>query len=61
LGEVKKRLEAAGKVELNEFLLRCALKDPAGVSLTVFKDGRLMVHGVAEAKRARSIVARCLG
>jgi len=61
LTEVKKRLEAVGTVELNAFLLRCSLKDPQGVSLTVFSDGRLMVHGVNEPKRARSIVARCLG
>lgn len=61
LSEVKKRLEAVGEVELNAFLLKCALKDPQGVSLTVFSDGRLMVHGVNEPKRARSIVARCLG
>jgi adenylyltransferase/sulfurtransferase len=61
LSEVKRRLEAVGKVELNQFLLRCALKDPQGVSLTVFTDGRLMVHGVDEANRARSIIARCFG
>lgn len=61
LSEVKKRLEAVGRVDLNPFLLKCALKDPQGVSLTVFSDGRLMVHGVSEPKRARSIVARCLG
>jgi hypothetical protein len=58
---VKKRLEAVGQVESNPFLLRCALNDPQGVSLTVFTDGRMMVHGVHEPKRARSIVARCLG
>jgi adenylyltransferase/sulfurtransferase len=61
LSEMKKRLEAVGRVESSEFLLRCALSDPQGVSLTVFKDGRLLVHGVNEPKRARSIVARCLG
>jgi len=61
LGEVKKRLEAVGRVTASEFLLRCSLADPAGVSLTVFADGRLMVHGVNEPRRARSIVARCLG
>src|SRR6185436_12739758 len=61
LSEVKKRLEAVGTVELNAFLLRCSLKDPEGVSLTVFSDGRLMVHGVSEPVRARSIVAKCLG
>ena len=60
-GDVKKRLEAVGQVTASEFLLRCTLGDPKGVSLTVFKDGRLMVHGVSEPKRARSIVARCLG
>jgi adenylyltransferase/sulfurtransferase len=61
LTEVKGRLEAMGTVELNPFLLKCALKDPQGVSLTVFSDGRLLVHGVNEPQRARSIVARCLG
>jgi molybdopterin/thiamine biosynthesis adenylyltransferase len=61
LSEVKKRLEAVGRVETSEFLLRCALNDPSGVSLTVFRDGRLLVHGVDEPQRARSIVARCLG
>jgi len=61
LSEVKKRLQSVGTVEANPFLLRCSLKDPQGVSLTVFSDGRLMVHGVNETMRARSIVARCLG
>jgi molybdopterin/thiamine biosynthesis adenylyltransferase len=61
LVEVKKRLETVGRVELNPFLLRCALNDPQGVSLTVFEDGRMMVHGVNEARRARSIIARCFG
>jgi adenylyltransferase/sulfurtransferase len=61
LVEVKKRLETVGTVEANPFLLKCALRDPQGVSLTVFSDGRLLVHGVNEPKRARSIVARCLG
>jgi molybdopterin-synthase adenylyltransferase len=61
LTELKKRLESLGTVECNQFLLRCALKDPRGVSLTVFRDGRLMVHGVSQPNRARSIVARCLG
>ena len=61
LEALKKRLEAVGRVTSNEFLLRCELAQEQGVSLTVFKDGRLMVHGVGEAKRARSIVARCLG
>jgi adenylyltransferase/sulfurtransferase len=61
LAELRTRLEAVGRVESSEFLLRCALADPQGVSLTVFRDGRLMVHGVSEPKAARSIVARCLG
>jgi adenylyltransferase/sulfurtransferase len=61
LSELKSRLESVGTVQANPFLLRCSLKDPQGVSLTVFSDGRLMVHGVNEAMRARSIVARCLG
>src|SRR6266568_320116 len=42
LGEVKKRLQSVGTVEANQFLLRCSLRDPQGVSLTVFRDGRLM-------------------
>jgi len=61
LTELKQRLQNLGTVEANPFLLRCSLNDPQGVSLTVFSDGRLMVHGVNEAMRARSIAAKCLG
>jgi molybdopterin/thiamine biosynthesis adenylyltransferase len=55
------RLSAAGETERTPYLLRCKLWEPQDVRLTVFGDGRAIIHGVVEPDRARSIYARFIG
>jgi adenylyltransferase/sulfurtransferase len=57
---IARRIESAGTVERQPYYLRCALRE-GGLSLTVFADGRAMVHGTADAALARSIYARFVG
>lgn len=60
LGLLAARLGPHGEASLTAFLLRAAL--PAeGVTLTIFADGRAIVHGTTDAARARSIYARYIG
>jgi hypothetical protein len=54
-------LEAVGVVQRNPYFVRCVLRDVAGITLSVFPDGRVMVHGTNDAGRARSIAARFVG
>ena len=59
--KVADRLSAVGRVEKNAYLLRCHLDDPEGLTLSLFADGRLIVHGTSDPARARSIYARYVG
>jgi adenylyltransferase/sulfurtransferase len=59
--KVAERLSAVGKVEKNSYLLRCQLSDTEGLTLSLFADGRLIVHGTSDPARARSIYARYVG
>lgn len=61
LDAVAARLRAVGEVERTPWLVRCAVEEMGGVRLTVFPDGRVIVQGVADAERARSICARFVG
>ena len=58
LPTIAARLKSAGPVELQDHLLRCRVED---LTLTLFADGRLLVHGTADPNRARSIYARYIG
>lgn len=55
------RLRGCGTIEQTPYLVRCQLNSPAGVKLTLFRDGRLIVHGVTDVDRARSLYARYVG
>ncbi len=61
LDAMELKLKIAGEVESTPYFLRCALREPAGMSITVFPDGRLIVHGTADAGRARAVAARYVG
>jgi molybdopterin-synthase adenylyltransferase len=61
LSRVEQRLAAVGEVQRSEYFVRCALREPRGVQLTVFPDGRTLVRGVPDLARARSIHARYVG
>jgi adenylyltransferase/sulfurtransferase len=52
---------AAGDMEATPFLLRCRLAEPAGLHLTLFADGRLIVKGTTDPQVARSVYARYVG
>jgi molybdopterin-synthase adenylyltransferase len=56
--ELSKSIEVFGRVEFNDFLLRC-LAPP--YELTLFKDGRAIVKGTEEAGTARSIYSKMVG
>jgi adenylyltransferase/sulfurtransferase len=58
--EVERRLAAVGDVQRTPFLIRCALRD-GGLKVTVFMDGRALVHGTDDAAVARSTYARYIG
>jgi adenylyltransferase/sulfurtransferase len=60
-GQAVDKLNAAGLVSQTPFLARCQLNDPYGLTLTLFHDGRAIVHGTTDAGRARSIVSRFVG
>jgi molybdopterin/thiamine biosynthesis adenylyltransferase len=52
------RLEDAGLITLNEYLLRLEVE---GCQLTIFPDGRAIVKGTADPARARALYARYVG
>lgn len=54
------RLSAIAPIERSPYFVRCAT-GPSGVSLTLFPDGRAMVHGTSDPAVARSIYARFVG
>lgn len=54
------RLAPVGQVRQNAYLLRFA-PDTSGLELTLFADGRAIVHGTADPAAARSLYARYLG
>jgi molybdopterin/thiamine biosynthesis adenylyltransferase len=61
LTALAQRLSTVGETERTPYLLRCKLWEPRDVRLTVFTDGRAIVHGVIEPDRARAIYARFIG
>ena len=58
LDDLEARLAAVGEVRRNDYLVRFKADD---AELVVFKDGRALVKGVADAARARSIYAKYVG
>jgi molybdopterin/thiamine biosynthesis adenylyltransferase len=62
LAEVASRLRSHGSVTVNDFLLRAKLVDrDRPYEITLFKDGRAIVHGTHEPNVARSLYAKFIG
>jgi len=61
LAATASRWQKVGTVSENKWFIRCKLNDPAGIDLTLFPDGRLVVHGTTEPLRATSLYARFVG
>jgi adenylyltransferase/sulfurtransferase len=61
LGALAERLQTGSAVVRTPYLLRCWPADAEGIALTVFKDGRAIIHGVTDPDRAKSLYARWVG
>lgn len=59
LDELAERLQAAGPVERNPFLLRLTLDDQ--IVLVLFADGRALIQGTDDPQQARRIYTRIMG
>jgi adenylyltransferase/sulfurtransferase len=60
LERLKPRLESAGNVQATPYFLRCQIRQ-SNLTLTLFPDGRALVHGTADPAVARSIYAKIVG
>lgn len=60
LEELSVRLETAGTVTSNPFLIRLVLEDSA-LEISVFPDGRAIVRGTEDPAEARAIYSRYIG
>lgn len=60
LEQLAVRLESAGKVTSNPFLVRVAIAD-SELELTIFPDGRAIVKGTEDPSAARAIYSRYIG
>ena len=61
LSAIAERWQKLGIVGRSPWFVRCRLSDPSGIDLTLFADGRLLVHGITDSKRATSLYARFVG
>lgn len=58
LAQMKDRLSSFGEVRHNPNLLRCDFGD---IQITLFADGRALIHGTDDESTARSLYARYIG
>jgi molybdopterin/thiamine biosynthesis adenylyltransferase len=61
LQAIASRWKPLGSIEANRFFVRCNLHDDRAMRLTLFADGRLIVHGTTDPVRAKSLYARYVG
>jgi adenylyltransferase/sulfurtransferase len=61
LAALAERLTAAGDVQVNEHLLRFSPREDPALQVTLFPDGRAIVHGTTDPARARTLYARFVG
>ena len=55
------RLGPFGSIEQTPYFVRCNLRDESPLRLTVFLDGRTIVHGTSDMARAKAIHAKYVG
>jgi len=58
LAEMSEKLKATGEITVNKFLLRLKL---ANYEITIFSDGRSIIHGTKDESLARSLYAKYIG
>jgi hypothetical protein len=61
LPDLARRLAPIGQIHQTAFLLRCQIRHEPTLSLTIFSDGRTIVHGTQDIAQARSLVSRYIG
>ncbi len=61
LPALRQRLERIGQVHATRFMLKFTPSEVSGVSMSVFTDGRAIVHGTTKPEVARSMYARYIG
>ena len=61
LSAAAQKLKGVGEVQQTPYLVRCRLRGEASIELTLFVDGRLIVHGTTDRDGARSLYARYVG
>jgi adenylyltransferase/sulfurtransferase len=61
LGAMAARLAGVAEVQAGPGAMKCRWRDLPGVSMTLFPDGRALIHGTHDLGRARSIYARFVG
>jgi molybdopterin-synthase adenylyltransferase len=59
--QIAARLRPFGVVQQTPYFIRCDLREERPLQLTVFPDGRTLVHGTSDPARARAIHARYVG
>jgi molybdopterin/thiamine biosynthesis adenylyltransferase len=59
LASIADRLRPAGRVTVNEWLVRAEVEP--GITLSIFADGRAIVQGTRDESRARGLLARYVG
>jgi len=58
LAELAASLMPHGTFTSSAFLVRGDLREHSGIRLTIFRDGRAIVHGTSDPSRARSLYSR---
>lgn len=61
LGALCQRLAAVGSAQRSRFMVRFVPSETPGISLSVFGDGRAIVHGTADFAVARTAYAKFVG
>lgn len=61
LTDIAAKLRAVGRVQQSGYLVRCDLNESPGLRLSIFADGRMIVHGTADFAKGRSLYARLIG
>jgi hypothetical protein len=55
------RLARVGAVQSNRFFVKVKLNDPPGIAISLFADGRAIIHGTTSPERAKSLYSRYIG
>ena len=58
LDQLANQLRSNGEVQVNPYLLSCQADD---YRIVIFQDGRVVIHGIQDIQKAKSIYYRLLG